>query len=109
MFFLARMSDDLTDAAAGTTATVDVTFQILDNTVVQASGKVAKNKAAEVYFFDSGDGVGITFATSLKMAAVSAVDGTTSATGVNAPDLVVLYGDDTVNTADSNLINTNYG
>ena len=91
------------------TATQDVVFQVLDNTVVQASGKVAKNKAAEVYFFNSDDGVGIKFATSLKVAAVQASDGTTSATGVNAPDLVVIWGDDTVNTADANLINTNYG
>jgi len=98
-------------SAAGTSAALDTIVQVTDNSIVVASFKVKANKAAEVYFYDSGDGIGEQFGTNLKVLAVAAADGTSNPDAADRPDLVVIYGDDTVNAgeADRNLINVNFG
>lgn len=96
-------------AAGAPTSTLDAMVQITDNSVIMSSFRVKSNKAAEVYFFDSGDGVGAAFGTNIKVQATAAADGTSNPAVGDRPDIVVLYGDDTVNTADANLINVNYG
>jgi hypothetical protein len=98
-----------TKSAAGTTSTLDAIIQVTDNSVVIGSFKVKSNQASEVYFFDSSDGIGENFGTNLKVAAVAAADGTSNPAAADRPDIVVIYGDDLVNTTDANLINVNFG
>ena len=95
-------------AATAPASTLDAIVQVTDNSVVVASFKVKSNKASEVYFFDSGDGVGITMGTNIAVKAVAAT-GSGDPANADLPDVVVLYGDDLTNTSDANLINTNYG
>lgn len=95
-------------AAGAPASTLDAIVQVTDNSVVIGSFKVKSNKAAEVYFYDSGDGIGTQFSTDLKVLAVAAT-GSGDAAAADRPDIVVIYGDDTVNTGDSNLINVNFG
>jgi len=96
-------------AAGAPTSTLDAIVKLTDNSVAVASFKVLSNKASEVYFFDSGDGVGLKFTTDLKALTNDAATGAGNPAAGDRPDLVILWGDDTVNTADANLINTNYG
>lgn len=98
-----------TAKAVATTSTLPVIVQLKDNDIVFASFKVASNRASEVYFYDSEDGVGQSFATDLEVQAVAAADGTSNPAAGDRPDIVVVWGDDTVNTEDANLINTIYG
>ncbi len=95
-------------SAAGTSASNDVVIELTDNSVILAAFKVKANQASEVYFFDSSDGIGENFGTDLKALTIKASDGTAPA-AADRPDLVVIWGDDTVNTTDSNLINVNFG
>jgi len=94
--------------ATSTPAVLDSIVRITDNSVVFASVRVRANKAAEVYFFDSGDGVGDAFTTNIQVSAVAA-SGSGNPNTADLPDIVLLYGDDATNTADSNVINVNYG
>ena len=76
--------------------------------MVVASFKVKSNKASEVYFFDSADGVGLAFTTNIQVLAVAAT-GSGDPALADRPDIVLIYGDDSVNTGNANLINVNYG
>ena len=96
-------------AGGAPTSTLDVIIKMTDNAVAVGSFKVQSNKAAEVYFFDSVDGVGLKFTTDLKVLTNDAATGAGNPAAGDRPDIVVIWGDDTVNTADANLINTNYG
>lgn len=95
--------------AVATTSTLATIVQIKDNDVVIASFKVASNRASEVYFFDNVDGVGIPYSTDLEVQAVAALDGTSNPAVGDRPDIVVVWGDDAINTDDANFINVNYG
>lgn len=90
-------------------ATNDVIVQLTDNAIVVASFKVKAAQAAEAYFYNSLEGAGISIGTDLKVKAVAAADGTSNPSAGDRPDVVVVYGVDSVNTEDSNLINTIYG
>lgn len=96
-------------AASGSTSTLDAIVQVTDNSIVVASGKVQSTRAMEMYFYDSIDGVGVKTTTDIKILAVAAADGTSNPAAADRPDVVVVYGLDTVNTEDANLINTIYG
>ena len=94
----------------------DVIIQLKDNDIVigsfklKAAGATAtEDRASEVYFFDSVDGVGLEYATDLEVQAVAAVDGTSNPAAADRPDIVVVWGDDAINTDDANLINVNFG
>lgn len=89
-------------------STLDTIVQVLDNTVVIGSFKIKSTRSSEVYYFDSVDGVGIEYGTSLIVKAVAAADGSSNPAAGDRPDLVVIWGDDAINTTDSSLINTNY-
>lgn len=95
-------------SAAASSASNDAIVQVEDNGVVVASFKVKKNQAAEVYFFDSNDGIGEAFTTNVQVLAVAAT-GSGDPAVADRPDILLIYGDDTVNTSNANLINTNYG
>ena len=98
-----------TAKAVATTSTLASIVQVTDNDVVIASYKVGSNQAAEAYFYNSVDGVGIPYATDLEVLAVEALDGSGDAAAGDRPDIVVVWGDDAINTEDANLINTIYG
>ena len=98
-----------TAKAIDTTSTLDTIVQLKDNDVVIASFKVTSNHASEVYFYDTIDGVGIPYATDLEVQAVAAADGTSNPAAGDRPDIVVVWGDNAINTEDQNLINTAYG
>lgn len=98
-----------TKSAAGTTALLDAIVQVTDNNVVVASSKIAANQAMEAYFYNTNNGVGISMGTNLKVLAVAAADGISNPNAVDRPDILVVYGVDSVNTEDANLINTIYG
>jgi len=97
-----------TAKAVATTSTLDAIVQLKDNDVVIASFKVASNRASEVYFYDSQDGVGISFATDLEVQAVAATGSGDAAAG-DRPDIIVVWGDNTVNTDEQNLLVSTYG
>lgn len=90
-------------------STLDVIVKATDNSVAVGSFKVKSLKASEVYFFDSDDGIGLKFTTNLQVLANDAATGAGNPVAGDRPDLVVIWGDDSVNTADQNLINVNYG
>lgn len=92
-----------------TGSTLDTIVQILDNSVVIGSVKVKTGRASEVYFFDSVDGVGEEYATNLQVKAVAAADGTSNPAVGDRPNIVVVWGDNAINTGDANFINVNYG
>jgi len=96
-------------ASPATGSTLDTIVQILDNSVVIASSKVRSGRAMEAYFFDSVDGVGINYSTNLQVKVVAAADGSSNPAAGDRPDVVVVWGDDAINTDEQNLINTIYG
>lgn len=96
-------------SAAATAASNDVIVQFTDNSIVIASAKCTANCALEVYLAGATDGVGITFGTDLKVKAVQAADGSSNPAAADRPDVVVIYGDDTVNTDSQNLLVTTFG
>lgn len=98
-----------TAKAVATTSTLDVIVQLKDNDVVIGSFKVKSNRASEVYFYDSVDGVGLEYATDLEVQAVAAVDGAANPAAGDRPDIVVVWGDNAINTDERYLIDTNYG
>jgi hypothetical protein len=98
-----------TAKAVATTSTLATIVQVKDNDVVIASFKVGSNRAAEAYYYDDIDGVGIPYATDLEVQAVAAVDGSAQPAAGDRPDVIVVWGDDAINTEDANLINTIYG
>ena len=107
LYFIWALSGTL--SAAGTSASNAAIVQVLDNSVVIASAKGTANNALEAYFYDSTDGVGIPYSTNLQVAAVAAADGTSNPAAADRPDVVVVWGDDAINTDDANLINVNFG
>ena len=96
-------------ATSNTGSTLDSIVQFTDNLIVVASFKCKSLKSAEAYFYGGDDGVGIPFATNLKVNTVDALTGLVAPAAADRPDVVTVWGDNTVNTSDSNLINTNYG
>lgn len=97
-----------TAKAVATTSTLASIVQIKDNDVVIASFKVSSNRAGEAYFYDDVDGVGIPYSTDLEVQAVADTGSGDPAAG-DRPDIVVVWGDNAINTEDANLINTIYG
>jgi hypothetical protein len=87
----------------------DVIVQITDNNIVIACAKVLATRQTEAYYFDNVDGIGLPYGTDLEVNAVLASDGTTPAATTARPDVVVIWGDDAINTTDANLINVNFG
>lgn len=92
----------------------DTIVQIKDNDVIIGSGRAKaagagslNPRALEVYFYDSVDGVGIEYATDLEVQAQTNAAGNPLA--ADRPDIVVVWGDNAINTQDQNLINLNYG
>lgn len=98
-----------TAKAVATTSTLGVIVQLKDNDVVIGSFKVASNHASEVYFYDSIDGVGLAYAVDLEVQAVAAVDGAANPAAGDRPDIVVVWGDDAINTEDANFLVSTYG
>lgn len=82
--------------------------QFTDNNIVIACAKVSASGFTEVYFYDGTDGVGIPYSTDLEVNAVLASDGSTPAATTARPDVIVVWGDDAINTEDSATANTNY-
>lgn len=94
-------------AASPTTADIDTFVEVEDNNIIIFRGKVTPTRALEVYFYDDVDGVGIPYSTDLEVRAVLAAGGNPDA--ADRPDIVVVWGDNAINTEDRNLINVNYG
>lgn len=98
-----------TAKAVATTSTLASIIQIKDNDVVIASFKVGSNRAGEAYFYDDIDGVGIPYSTDLEVQAVDALTGATDPAVGDRPDIVVVWGDDAINTEDANFPDVTYG
>ena len=107
LYFVWALSGTL--SAAGTSASNAAIVQIKDNDVVVASFKVGANQAAEAYFYNSLEGVGIPYATDLEVQAVAASDGAANPAAADRPDIIVVWGDAAINTDEANLIDVNYG
>jgi hypothetical protein len=92
-----------------TGSTLDAIISYTDNAIPFARYKVKSGKSAEAYFYAGDDGVGIPFTTNLKVNCLDAATGAADPAVGDRPDVTTVWGDNTVNTSDSNLINTNYG
>ena len=109
-------TDKVITAAAGrlygcwiTAGDAAIRVQFTDNAIVTASVAVPANGFAEAYFYSTTDSIGVTHATDMKMSTKLMSDGTTAAATTARPTVTAIYGLDSVNTADANVINTNYG
>lgn len=105
LYFIWALSGTL--SAAGTSASNAAIVQVKDNDVVVASGKVGANQALEVYFYNSLDGVGIPYATDLEVQVVAST-GSGDPSTADKPDVIVVWGDDAINTDEPLTPNTNY-
>lgn len=96
-----------TQADAGLTATATTIVQVTDNDVVLASFPVTANNASEAYYYDYLDGVGFPYGTDLEVLAVTLAGGNPDA--ANQPDIVIVWGDNAINTEDANFLVSTYG
>lgn len=96
-------------ATSNVGSTLDTNIIFTDNAIIIAAFKCKSLKSAEAYFYGGDDGVGIPVATNLKVNSFDAATGAANPAAADRPDVTTVWGDNTVNTSDSNLINTNYG
>lgn len=89
-------------------ASNDAIVKLTDNSKITGAFLVKAKKSGETYFYGGEYGIGIPFASDLKVSANNLTNDGDPSSG-DRPDIVVVWGDDTSNTEDANFIVTNYG